>query len=357
MTDEALAELAADIKANGLHEPITLTPDGLLLDGRCRTLACEMVGIDPTTTVYDGPPVPYSLSKNKHRRHVDKSQMAMSVGRLDRLQNGTNQHRRKVGSLLETTLSVEELSKQSNVGSAYIKYARTLLQQGEPHIVAMVDSGKVNVRVAAEAVRVTERSIQASWTQDDVKREGYKVIRAYPSNQRVAASARKRSNREANDEQPRTIHVPYGKALANFPTEEESPRDRIRQEKGYEGVVEHQLRYGRTPLCPDRVKDMMICDGMTATLTAPIRLLGSPQAGDVEQFFDAIDQMLTWVPVPGKTNGMERDFAKKARATLAELQKTLPAAVERLTALLDALRARSADKARVQSHPEHDTVQ
>ena len=49
-----LRELAADIKANGLHEPLTLTPDGLLLDGRNRMLACEMAGVEPATVVYAG---------------------------------------------------------------------------------------------------------------------------------------------------------------------------------------------------------------------------------------------------------------------------------------------------------------
>jgi len=34
MNEAALNELAADIKANGQHEPATVSPDGQLLDGR-----------------------------------------------------------------------------------------------------------------------------------------------------------------------------------------------------------------------------------------------------------------------------------------------------------------------------------
>jgi ParB-like chromosome segregation protein Spo0J len=34
MNDATLKELAADIKANGQHEPATVSPGGQLLDGR-----------------------------------------------------------------------------------------------------------------------------------------------------------------------------------------------------------------------------------------------------------------------------------------------------------------------------------
>jgi ParB-like chromosome segregation protein Spo0J len=47
MKPEELRELANDIAANGLRDPVTLTPDGLLLDGRNRALACETVGLEP----------------------------------------------------------------------------------------------------------------------------------------------------------------------------------------------------------------------------------------------------------------------------------------------------------------------
>jgi ParB-like chromosome segregation protein Spo0J len=49
MTDEELANLAADIKANGLIHPIVVDKDGVLLDGRNRDRACEIAGIEPST--------------------------------------------------------------------------------------------------------------------------------------------------------------------------------------------------------------------------------------------------------------------------------------------------------------------
>jgi hypothetical protein len=54
MTDEELANLAADIKANGLIHPIVVDKDGLVIDGRNRARACEIAGIEPATVLFEG---------------------------------------------------------------------------------------------------------------------------------------------------------------------------------------------------------------------------------------------------------------------------------------------------------------
>ena len=53
LPEPELAELAESIRANGLRNPIVLTPDGLILDGRNRAAACERVGVDPDTTDWE----------------------------------------------------------------------------------------------------------------------------------------------------------------------------------------------------------------------------------------------------------------------------------------------------------------
>jgi ParB-like chromosome segregation protein Spo0J len=53
MTDEELANLAADIKANGLIHPVVLDKNGVLLDGRNRDRACQIAGIEPTTVLFE----------------------------------------------------------------------------------------------------------------------------------------------------------------------------------------------------------------------------------------------------------------------------------------------------------------
>lgn len=83
MDDNELAELSADIKENGLLEPIVLY-EGKILDGRNRALACEKAGVKPETVEWDGEggtPEAFVLSKHT-RRNVTAGQHAMAVARM-----------------------------------------------------------------------------------------------------------------------------------------------------------------------------------------------------------------------------------------------------------------------------------
>jgi ParB-like chromosome segregation protein Spo0J len=84
MPDDELAELAADIKANGLLSPIVTDADGkVLIDGRNRLKACEIAGVEPKFSRLNGvDPVAFILSSNIARRHMKKSQQAMAVAMI-----------------------------------------------------------------------------------------------------------------------------------------------------------------------------------------------------------------------------------------------------------------------------------
>jgi hypothetical protein len=78
MRAEELQQLADDIKANGLRDPIVLL-DGQILDGRNRLEACRMAGVEPRyeeINLHDFSPTLYVISKNLHRRHLTASQRA-----------------------------------------------------------------------------------------------------------------------------------------------------------------------------------------------------------------------------------------------------------------------------------------
>jgi len=76
LDDDALAELTADVRSNGLLEAIVLY-EGKILDGRNRYLACREAGVEPRFTQYDGnDALQYVVSKNLHRRHLKSSQRA-----------------------------------------------------------------------------------------------------------------------------------------------------------------------------------------------------------------------------------------------------------------------------------------
>ena len=91
MSDEELAKLGADIKANGLKSQILLAPIGgiagieacelILVDGRNRLEAMELAGLEPDdyddfVTIRDADLVARIISQNLYRRHLTKQQQA-----------------------------------------------------------------------------------------------------------------------------------------------------------------------------------------------------------------------------------------------------------------------------------------
>jgi hypothetical protein len=77
MSDGELAELANDIKENGLIEPIWTHADKVI-DGRNRLAACQIAGVEPTFREWkgNGSLVGFVMSLNLHRRHLTASQKA-----------------------------------------------------------------------------------------------------------------------------------------------------------------------------------------------------------------------------------------------------------------------------------------
>jgi hypothetical protein len=79
MSDDELAELGQDIKANGLREPVEFIGDELI-DGRNRLEAMERAGLGKgfysETHLPAVDPVAHVISKNIRRRHLTKQQQA-----------------------------------------------------------------------------------------------------------------------------------------------------------------------------------------------------------------------------------------------------------------------------------------
>src|SRR3990167_5921459 len=85
------AALAEDIRLHGLHEPITLHPDGRILDGRNRYLACLEADRDPRFTTWsgaDGGELAFVISANLRRRHLNETQRAGVAARLANMRQG-----------------------------------------------------------------------------------------------------------------------------------------------------------------------------------------------------------------------------------------------------------------------------
>jgi hypothetical protein len=164
MEPPPLRDLADDIAKNGLRELITLTPAGELLDGRNRALACIMAGVDPTafTTIHDGDPWLFSLSKNKHRRHINKDQIALASARMVATKPvGANQHEGGSNELPSNA----RLAAEAGVTETALKSAKTVLKHGTPEENKAIESGKKGVlRKAADRVRSERRQALAPST-------------------------------------------------------------------------------------------------------------------------------------------------------------------------------------------------
>ena len=166
MDPAALGELADDIAANGLLDPLTLTPDGELLDGRNRALACVMAGLEPKTITYDGDPWLFSISKNARRRHLTDDQIAMIAARLAKRGEGApvgNQNASKttgpVGPVVSASnLSVAQVAKAAGVKETKIKAAKVVLRDGTPEERKAVETGAAKLRPTAGKVRDRKRA-------------------------------------------------------------------------------------------------------------------------------------------------------------------------------------------------------
>jgi ParB-like chromosome segregation protein Spo0J len=155
MTTAELRDLADDIVKNGLHDPIMLTPDGKLLDGRNRAEACAVAGIEITssmTAVYDGDPVLFSLSKNRHRRHMSTDQIAMVAAKLATREHGGDRRSEDFKTSNEG-LKVSAVAEAAGVPKTAVESAKAVLKHGVPEDIDAVRTGKAKLRKTADAVR------------------------------------------------------------------------------------------------------------------------------------------------------------------------------------------------------------
>lgn len=77
---EQFDALVESVRQHGLMEPVWLTPDGTLLDGRNRLAACKAADIKPTFRVYQGDDlVDFIVRLNIHRRHLTDGQKKMAA--------------------------------------------------------------------------------------------------------------------------------------------------------------------------------------------------------------------------------------------------------------------------------------
>lgn len=155
-------DLAADIAAHGLREPIVLY-DGAILDGRNRYAACLSAGVAPRFVEYDGDDaLAFVLSLNLHRRHLDESQRGMVAARVANMPA----HRPLESTSIDVLTTQPDAARMLNVSLPTVQRARVVLDHGAPELVDAVERGDVAVSTASEIARVPHDEQRAILADD-----------------------------------------------------------------------------------------------------------------------------------------------------------------------------------------------
>ena len=158
MNSKDIQDLAADIKENGLKNPIVIY-EGKILDGRNRYEACVSSSIDPKTTTYTGDsPAAFVVSLNLKRRQLDATQRScVGVEILPHLEKEAKA--RKLQSLKQykdregnNSLTVDTKGKATEqaanivqVNPRYIQDAKKIKEES-PETFEKMKSGQIDMK-------------------------------------------------------------------------------------------------------------------------------------------------------------------------------------------------------------------
>lgn len=136
ITGQEFDDLVADIKENGLNQPI-ITFEEMILDGQNRFNACTAAGVTPTFIPFTGKdPKAFVKSVNLNRRHLTTSQRAMLAAQFANCRNS------------DTSISSE--AKDFNVSRDSAHNAAVVLKKSKK-LAKKVLAGKLTVH-AAQAI-------------------------------------------------------------------------------------------------------------------------------------------------------------------------------------------------------------
>lgn len=176
MDEESFDGLVKDLQENGFQNPVVVTSEHLLLDGRNRICASIKIQLDAPIEVHSPTdPVQYVLSENLHRRHLTVGQRAMLGLKVEaiyaeeakkrQLRTAENREKAKAENLVRVNSSKQEESrprtkaaKAANVGSQAIQRAKKIAQ-ASPALVERVEKGESLNKVYKEAQRI-ERELK-----------------------------------------------------------------------------------------------------------------------------------------------------------------------------------------------------
>lgn len=209
MSDEELADLAEDIKERGLLQPIVVSADGVILDGRNRFAACKLVGVEPLFETYKGADADgFALAVNTERRSLKPSQRYMikemarrRTGETKNSYSGSEAAQLSEASVVldhapdlarEVAFGVMPLYKAADIARENKKRAREeaakrgVLKSGAPDLLGLVDDDQLSLD---EAIKVLEtRQEKARQEAEAQKAEAQRIAEAERRERRAATT-------------------------------------------------------------------------------------------------------------------------------------------------------------------------
>jgi hypothetical protein len=161
LSDDDLAALAADIKANGLIRAITIDDAGTLIDGRMRLDACDKAGVEPRFERLNGHDVEaFIWGVNAQRRDMTKGQKAMVAAMSLSLEpNKSSGGRPDTG--------VTRAARAAGVSQPHLSQALTV-KQFASHLVPQVIGGGLGFHLAYQQAQANKQAIE--WQEDGLRK-------------------------------------------------------------------------------------------------------------------------------------------------------------------------------------------
>ena len=203
LSEDELGALADNIRASGLHQPIT-TYKGAVLDGRNRLKACQRAGVEPRFVEYEGDdPIAFVISTNMFRRHLTLEQRAFAAAKLATLKVGrpTRDENAPTGAISQV-----EAAQALGVSRGSVQAASVILDKGAPELIALVEAGKTSLSAAETVARKQPKDEQVASLKAAEEKEQLGAANGI----RRSRKAARRSEREAVAEAAMTVALAKG---------------------------------------------------------------------------------------------------------------------------------------------------
>ena len=188
MSDEEYQDLKDSIENIGVQQPIVIYEEKII-DGWHRYSAANDVGVScPEVELdEDEDPRDFVLAQNKIRRHLTKSQLALSYTKVYQWQPVGRNPKSAPGAELKTS---EDLAKMAGVGSRTIEQAKTILTKGDKAVVEAVEKGKISVKTGAKIANLPKEK-QAKALTEPAERKPSLLDGGGPSDEELEANERR----------------------------------------------------------------------------------------------------------------------------------------------------------------------